>query len=94
MTAAWKKLGFILSVRSDFHMTDSLALAVHAFASRMLLSVSVDDTHCSQVGELVYKFQRATVYCGDVASLIKAYIFHLVCFNMETYTCSGSFQTM
>ena len=43
-TVAWKKLRFILSVRSDFHMTDSLSIAVHDFASRMLMSVSVDDT--------------------------------------------------
>ena len=28
-TAAWKKLRFILSVRSDFHMIDSLLMAVH-----------------------------------------------------------------
>ena len=27
MTAAWIKLCFILSVRSDFHMTDSLLIA-------------------------------------------------------------------
>ena len=35
-TAAWKKLRFILSVRSDFHMTDCLSIAVHAFAGRVL----------------------------------------------------------
>ena len=43
-TAAWKKLRFILSVKSDFHMTDSLLIAVHAFASRVLMSVTVDET--------------------------------------------------
>ena len=43
-TAAWKKLHFILSVRSDIHMTDSLLKAVHAFASHLSMSVSVDDT--------------------------------------------------
>ena len=43
-TAAWKKLRFILSVRSNFHMTDSLLMAVHAFASRVLMSVSVNET--------------------------------------------------
>ena len=42
--SAWKKLRFILSVRSDFHMIDSLLLVVHAFASRVLMSVSVDET--------------------------------------------------
>ena len=33
-----KKLCFILSVRSDFHMTDRLSLTVHSFASRVLIS--------------------------------------------------------
>ena len=44
MTAAWKKLHFILLVRSDFHMTDSLLIAVHAFVSRLLTSFLVDET--------------------------------------------------
>ena len=43
-TAAWKKLRFILSVRSDFHMTDSLSIAIHPFVSRVWMSVSVDET--------------------------------------------------
>ena len=53
--AAWKKQRFILSVRSDFHMTDSLLIAVHAFVSHVLMPVSVDET-ASEVGEL-YLFQ-------------------------------------
>ena len=47
-TADWKKLRFILSVRSDFHMTDSLLIAVHAFVSCVSMSVSVDETLCEQ----------------------------------------------
>ena len=43
-TAAWKKLCFISSVWSDFHMTDRLSIAVHGFARRMLMSVSIDET--------------------------------------------------
>ena len=44
-TAAWKKkLCYILSNKSDFHMTDSLSMAVHAFASHMLMLLSVDET--------------------------------------------------
>ena len=35
---AWKKLRFILSDRSDFHMIDNLLIEVHAFTSRILLS--------------------------------------------------------
>ena len=37
-------LRFILSVRSDFHMTDRLSIAVHSFVSRMSMSFSVDET--------------------------------------------------
>ena len=40
-TAAWKKLRFILLFRADYHMIDSLSIA---FASRMLISFSVDDS--------------------------------------------------
>ena len=41
-TATWKKLRFILSVRSDFHMTDSLSIGVHA--SYVLMPFLVDET--------------------------------------------------
>ena len=37
MTVALKKLHFILSDRSDFHMTDSLLIADHALASHVLI---------------------------------------------------------
>ena len=43
-TAAWKKLRFILSVRSDFHITDCLSISAHAFASYVLMAFSVDVT--------------------------------------------------
>ena len=43
-TAAWKKLRFILSVRSDFHLTDSQLIAAHAFDNHVSMSVSVDET--------------------------------------------------
>ena len=42
-TTAWKKLRFILSLRSDFHMIESLLIAVHAFISHVLMSFSVDE---------------------------------------------------
>ena len=41
VTAAWKKLRFILSVRTDFHIIDSLLIAVHAFVNLMSFSVDV-----------------------------------------------------
>ena len=44
MTAAWKKLRFILSDMSDFHMIDNLLTTVHAFAIHTLTSFSVHMT--------------------------------------------------
>ena len=43
-TAVWKKLRFILSVRSDFHIIDSLLIVVHAFVKLVSMSFSVDET--------------------------------------------------
>ena len=43
-TAARKTLHFILSDRSEFLMTNNLSIALHAFASRVLMSFSVDET--------------------------------------------------
>ena len=43
-TATRKKLCFILSERFDFHMIDNLSIAVHALASRTLISFSVGET--------------------------------------------------
>ena len=41
-TAAWKKLHFILLVRSDFHIIDSLLIADHAFVNLVSMSFLVD----------------------------------------------------
>ena len=43
-TDSWKKLLFILSDRSNIHMTDSLSITVHTFTSCVLMSFSVDET--------------------------------------------------
>ena len=51
VTAAWKKLRFILSVRSDFHIIDSLLIAVHAFVNLVSMSFSVDATLNKTAGE-------------------------------------------
>ena len=43
MTTVWKNCRFSLSVRSDFHITDNLFVADHAFLIRVLISLSVDE---------------------------------------------------
>ena len=57
-TAGWKKLRFILSVGSDFHMTDRLARAVHAFANRCLCQLM---RHCF-LGRWIYQLVSES-YC-------------------------------
>ena len=83
---------FISSVRFDFHMTNSLSIAVHGIASCMLKSVSVDETLLP--GQVNLSTKKSAVLCGDVAALIKEHIFRLVCIDMKAYACSCSFQTM
>ena len=61
--AAWKKLRFILSVRSDFHIADSLLIVAHAFVSSVSMSVSVDET-------LVFRGKKYT-------TIFKTFLFSL-----------------
>ena len=56
-TAAWKKRRFILSVRCDFDMTDSWPCLRK---SRVDVFLGWWDA-ASDVGELVYQFQRTTI---------------------------------
>ena len=57
-TAAWKKLRFILSVKPDFHMTDTLLIAVHAFISRVSMSFSVDEILLPKLVNLSTSFRE------------------------------------
>ena len=59
-TAAWKKLRFILSVRSDFPITDYLSIAVHAFVSFVFMSFSVDETLLPRYVNLSTSFRELT----------------------------------
>ena len=58
VTAAWKKLRFILSVRSDFHIIDSLLIAVHAFVNLVSMSFSVDSMLLIPNYAVVFRFGR------------------------------------
>ena len=42
-TFSWKELRFILSDKSNFHMIDSLSIAIHAFTRRIWTSLSVGE---------------------------------------------------
>ena len=56
--AARKKLRLNLLDRSDFHMTDSLSIAVHTFASHTLTSFSVDEMLLSRYVNLSTSFRE------------------------------------
>ena len=58
ITVAWKKFRFILSDRSDFYTIDSLSIAVYAFARRIVMSLSVDETLLLRYGNLSTNFRE------------------------------------
>ncbi len=93
-TTAWRKLHFILSVRSDFYMTDTLSIAAHAFAAHAYWCLSWLMRHCFLGRGTCLLVSENYILCGDVTSLIKAHIFRLVCVDMEAYASGCSFQTM
>ena len=72
MATAWKKYGFILSEKSDFHMVDNLSIEVHAFLIHMLISLSVDEIllpiaigcMCNWVYLVLPSFYSGLVYHG------------------------------
>ena len=66
VTAAWKKLRFILSVRSDFHIIDSQLIAVHTFVNFVSMSFSVNTLSAfvwciHEVGALAPTFEKLTI---------------------------------
>ena len=91
--AAWKKLRFILSVSSDFYMSDNLWIAVHAFANHLLMSFSVDETllprklnFSASIKEPLFRVEM---------SLVWFWLKHIYCvFDMETYTVCCLLQTI
>ena len=86
MTAAWKKLRFILSVRSDFHIIDSLLIAVHAFVNLVSMSFSVDSTLLPRYVNL------STSLSGVPSSLIGFLaIFSLIFNSFTPFLVAGPF---
>ena len=76
-TAAWKKLRFILSVRSYFHTIDSLSIAVHAFFNRVSMSFSVDET-LLQAETLLHSLERAA---AGIGLHVNAHKTEYMCYN-------------
>ena len=77
-TTSWKKLRFILSVRSDFHMIDSLSIAIHAFVSRVSMSFSVDETLLIRKVNLSTSF-RELPFRVEISPLWLKHIYSVLC---------------
>ena len=80
-TATWKKLRFILSDRSDFHIIDNLSIAVHVFVSRILMSF--------WVGEMLLPRSQISTLClfTDLSDKIKWDFFQTVAVSILVYGC-------
>ena len=67
-------------------MTDKLSIAAHAFASRLLMSVSVDIKYS-------YQIIFSTVVCSQVFLYnSNNYLIHLITFNSLNYFYSHSYM--
>ena len=60
-TASWKKSCFILSNRSEFDMSESLSIAVHAFDRCVLTSHSLDETLLPRYVNVSTNFRGSSV---------------------------------
>ena len=80
-------LRFFLSVRSDFHLTDSISIAVHAFACPLMMLFSVDETLLPTKNS----FRERLVW--RCLLLIKSHVLFFVCVDMEVYAICCLFQT-
>ena len=66
-TAVREKLRFILSDRSDLHMTDNFSITVNAFAGHVLMTFSVKETLLPRYVNLSSSF-RDPPFCMEVSS--------------------------
>ena len=58
-------------------MTDSLWIAVHAFASRVLMSASVDETLLSSLVNLFTSFRELT-YSEEMSTLLLKHMYSVL----------------
>ena len=71
LIAAWKKLHFILSDKFDFCKIDNLSIAVYAFARRIFMTFSVDETMLPRYVNLYTSFRRPPFSVAMFSFLLK-----------------------
>ena len=83
-----KKFHFILSDKSDFHMIHYLSIVVNAFASRILMSFSVDEAMLLRLMNLSTSFREPPFSVEMFSFFIKTYVLRFVWIHMEVnVTC-------
>ena len=91
-SAAGKKLLFILSDRSDFHMIDSLLIVIHAFASCILMSFSVDETLILRYVILSTSFREISFWV-EMSPFWLKHVLRFGCIHIETNAIYCLLQT-
>ena len=80
----WKKSRFTLPTRSDFHTTENLSIAVHAFARRMLTSLSVDEMLLSRYVNRSTDFKGLPLKVEMAPFWLNIYDLCFICVRIET----------
>ena len=89
---ACKKLRYILLDKSDFHMINSLLIAIHAYAGYILTSLSVDETLLLRYLNLSTNFRGPPFRVEMAPSHLKhmySVLFAFMWKPMPSAACSG-----
>ena len=79
----WKKFYFILSDGSDFHIIDAKSIPFHAFAWRIVISLSVDEILLPKYVKLSTNFRRLSLRAEIALSRLKHMFSILIAFTLN-----------
>ena len=82
-----EKMHFILSVKSDFRVTDRLSITVHSFASHVMMSISLDETLLPKYVNLSTSFRELT-FSEEMSSILFAYTWRPMPEETRSRLCS------
>ena len=74
----WKKTCFILSDKTDFHISDDLLVTVHTFTRHMLTSLSVDEMLLSRYFNLSTNFRSLPLKLDMALSCLRSHSLQLL----------------
>ena len=80
---AWNKCHFILSDKSDYHMTNKSSIAIHIFVRRILTSHSLKEMLLPTYENVSIIFKALTNKVDVATSRIKIHELSFICVNVE-----------